>query len=108
MAIALHNIPEEFAIAVPAATLHNKRFLYKAAFISGLAEPAGAALGLFAAYLNSTLVPFFLSFAAGAMIFVSLHELVPMARRYGHIHIFSLGILVSILVHVLLTLLLPE
>ena len=53
LAIALHNIPEEFAIAVPAATLNNKRFLYKAAFISGLAEPAGAAVGLFAAYLNS-------------------------------------------------------
>ena len=108
LAIALHNIPEEFAIAIPAATLANKRFLYKAAFLSGLAEPAGAALGLFAAYLNSAFIPFFLSFAAGAMVFVSLHELVPMARRHGHIPIFALGILISILVHVLLTLLLPE
>lgn len=108
LAIALHNIPEEFAIAVPAATLHKKQFLYKAAFISGLAEPAGAALGLYAAYLSATLIPLFLSFAAGAMIFVSLHELVPMARRYGHIHIFILGITVSILVHTMLTLLLPE
>jgi len=108
LAIALHNIPEEYAIAVPAATLHKKRFLYKAAFISGLAEPAGAALGLFAAYLNPVLVPFFLSFAAGAMIFVSFHELVPMARRYGYIHIFVLGILVSILVHIMLGLFLPE
>lgn len=108
LAIALHNIPEEFAIAVPAVTLHNKQFLYKAAFISGLAEPAGAALGLYAAYLSAALVPFFLSFAAGAMIFVSLHELVPMARRYGHIHIFVLGIAVSIFIHVMLTLLLPE
>ena len=108
VAIALHNIPEEFAIAVPAVTLHNKQFLYKTAFISGLAEPAGAALGLYAAYLSTALVPFFLSFAAGAMIFVSLHELVPMAKRYCHIHIFVLGITVSILVHVMLTLLLPE
>ena len=107
-AIALHNIPEEFAIAVPAVTLHNKQFLYKTAFISGLAEPAGAALGLYAAYLSAALVPFFLGFAAGAMIFVSLHELVPMAKRYCHIHIFVLGITVSILVHVMLTLLLPE
>lgn len=108
LAIALHNIPEEFAIAVPAATLQNKRFLYKAAFLSGLAEPVGAALGLFAAYLSSALVPFFLSFAAGAMIFVSLHELVPMAKRYGNTHIFLLGILVSILVHIILSFLLPE
>lgn len=108
LAIALHNIPEEFAIAVPATTLHNKQFLYKAAFISGLAEPAGAALGLYAAYLSSDLVYVFLSFAAGAMIFVSLHELVPMAKRYGHRHIFALGILVSVVVHVMLTVLLPE
>lgn len=108
LTIALHNIPEEFAIAIPAATLHKKQFLYKAAFISGLAEPAGAALGLYAAYLSAALVPLFLSFAAGAMIFVSLHELVPMARRYGHTHIFVLGSTTSILVHAMLTLLLPE
>ncbi|MEJ2141027.1 MAG: ZIP family metal transporter [Gammaproteobacteria bacterium] len=107
LAIALHNIPEEFAIAVPAATLHKKQFLYKAAFLSGFAEPAGAALGLYAAYLSESLVPVFLSFAAGAMIFVSLHELVPMARRYGYIHIFVLGIIFSVLVHAILTLILP-
>lgn len=108
LAIALHNIPEEFAIAVPAATLHEKSFLYKAAFISGLAEPAGALLGLFAAYLSSALIPFFLSFAAGAMIFVSLHELVPMARRYGRIRVFIIGILLSMVVYAMLALLVPE
>ncbi|MGD8484360.1 MAG: ZIP family metal transporter [Thioalkalispiraceae bacterium] len=108
LAIALHNIPEEFAIAVPAATLHEKSFLYKAAFFSGLAEPAGAALGLYAAYLSASLVPVFLGFAAGAMIFVSLHELVPMARRYGHIPVFVVGIVMSVLIHAMLTLLFPE
>jgi ZIP family zinc transporter len=108
LAIALHNIPEEFAIAVPAATLKKKRFLYQAAFISGLAEPAGAAVGVYAAYLNPALIPFFLSFAAGAMIFVSIHELVPMAKRYGYIHIFMLGIMISVLVNAMLALLLPE
>jgi len=107
LAIALHNIPEEFAISVSVIALHKKRFLYKAAFISGLAEPAGAALGLYAAYLSSELIPFFLSFAAGAMIFVSLHELLPMARHYGYIRIFALGIFVSVLVHIMLTMLLP-
>jgi ZIP family zinc transporter len=107
LAIALHNIPEEFAIAVPAATLHDKNFLYKAAFISGLAEPAGAALGLYAAYLSSAWIPLFLSFAAGVMIFVSFHELVPMARQYGHIRSFVLGITISILVYTLLSLFLP-
>jgi len=108
VAIALHNIPEEYAIAVPAVASHKRQFLYKAAFISGLAEPAGATLGLYAANLSAALVPVFLSFAAGAMIFVSLHELVPMAKRYGHHHIFALGILMSVVVHTILTVLLPE
>ena len=108
LAIALHNIPEEFAIAVPVATLQEKNLLYKTAFISGLAEPAGALLGLYAAYLSSALIPFFLSFAAGAMILVSLHELVPLAKRYGHIHVFVVGMIASALVYTLLTLLLPE
>ena len=49
-----------------------------------------------------------LSFAAGAMIYVSIHELVPMAKRYGYIHIFILGIMISILVNAMLALLLPE
>lgn len=108
LAIALHNIPEEFAIAVPVATLRKKRLLYKAAFLSGLAEPVGAALGLYAAYLSTAWIPVLLSFSAGAMIFVSLHELVPMAKRYGHIIFFILGIAASILAYVVLALLLPE
>jgi ZIP family zinc transporter len=108
LAIALHNIPEEFAIAVPASTLKDNRFLYKAALVSGLAEPLGAAIGLYAAYLSAVLIPVFLSFAAGAMIFVSLHELLPMARRYGYIPVFVMGIAASIVVHVLLTNTLPE
>jgi ZIP family zinc transporter len=108
LTIALHNIPEEFAIAIPAATLHDNKILYKTAFISGLAEPAGAVLGILAVYMSTAFLPFLLSFSAGAMIFVSLHELVPMARRYGHIHIFALGLIISILVHIMLASLLPE
>lgn len=108
LAIALHNIPEEFAIAVPVASLKQKNLLYKTAFISGLAEPAGAMLGLYAAYLSSALIPFFLSFAAGAMILVSLHELVPLAKRYGHLQVFMVGITASVLVYVMLAILLPE
>jgi ZIP family zinc transporter len=42
------------------------------------------------------------------MIFVSLHELVPMARRYGHIPVFVVGIVMSVLIHAMLTLLFPE
>ena len=108
LAIALHNIPEEFAMAVPAITTKNRAFLFRAAIVSGLAEPAGAAIGLFAASANPGLVPLLMAFAAGAMIFVCLHELVPMANQYGRIHLFGLGMIVSVFAYFLLVFLFPE
>lgn len=105
LAIAIHNIPEEFAMAVPLLLTEKKKLLFKAAFLSGLAEPAGAVLGLIAVKLSPSLNPFFMAFAAGAMIFVSIHELLPMARRYKRISLFILGVILSIIVYVGLTML---
>ena len=102
VAIALHNIPEEFAMATPIVVLNDKKFLYKAAFISGLAEPAGAVIGLIGITIIPSLTPIFLSFAAGAMIFVSLHELIPFANRYKMPLYFINGIILSILVFLIL------
>ena len=99
LAIALHNLPEELAMAVPAATLRSKRFLVAAAMLSALAEPLGAVIGLLAVEVSPGLNGQFMAFAAGAMLFVSFHELVPMARRYGRIGWFGSGIAVSIVVH---------
>ncbi|MDD3447898.1 MAG: ZIP family metal transporter [Gammaproteobacteria bacterium] len=107
LAIALHNIPEEFAMAVPAIALGRRRLLYRAALVSALAEPVGAVAGLLAVGLRPGLVPAFMGFAAGAMIFVSIHELIPMARRYGHRRLFAAGMAVSGLVFLGLGLLLP-
>jgi ZIP family zinc transporter len=108
LAIALHNIPEEFAMAVPAVTTRSRAFLFRAAIVSASAEPIGAAIGLFAASTDPGLVPLFMAFAAGAMIFVSLHELVPMAKQYGKIHLFGAGMCASIVAFALLGFLFPE
>lgn len=102
VAIALHNMPEEFAMAVPAVVIRSRRFLYGAALLSALAEPLGAVIGLLAVGIAPALNAHFMAFAAGAMTFVSLHELVPMARRYGNMHMFAAGMLLSILVYMLL------
>lgn len=102
VAIALHNLPEEFAMAVPAVLLSRKRFLYGSALFSALAEPAGAIIGLVAVDFLPTLNPLFMAFAAGAMIFVSIHELVPMARRYGNLPLFAAGLALSGLIYVAL------
>jgi ZIP family zinc transporter len=67
-----------------------------------LAEPLGAIIGLAAVGIAPGLNAYFLAFAAGAMLFVSIHELIPMARRYRHIGLFLAGIMLSTLVHGLL------
>lgn len=102
IAIALHNLPEEFALCIPVVTLNNKRFLFKAALLSALAEPFGALLGLLAVEAAPILTPYFLSFAGGAMIFVSIHELIPLARRYGSLWHLCTGVALSMLVYRLL------
>lgn len=99
LAIALHNLPEEFAMAVPATALRSKRFLFGAAALSALAEPVGAVIGLLAATAIPSLNGYFMAFAAGAMLFVSIHELAPMARRYGRTGWFGAGVVLSIIVH---------
>jgi ZIP family zinc transporter len=108
LAIAMHNIPEEFAMAVPIVQTEKKELLFKLAFLSGLAEPAGAVLGLIAVSFLPGLNPLFMAFAAGAMIFVSIHELLPMARRYKRTSLFASGIILSIVVYMGLAALIPE
>jgi ZIP family zinc transporter len=108
VAIALHNIPEEFAMAVPAVAVKNRALLYKAAYLSGLAEPVGAVLGLVAVHLNPALNPSFMAFAAGAMVMVSIFELVPLARKYGRMGSFALGVAGSVLVYLALHALFPH
>jgi ZIP family zinc transporter len=103
VAIALHNLPEEFAMAVPATLVESRRFLITSAILSALSEPAGAITGLIAVDLMPALNPIFMAFAAGAMIFVSIHELVPMARRYGQMRLFGIGLALSVVVYLILS-----
>ena len=108
LAVAIHNIPEEFAMAIPAVAVKNRALLFKAAVLSGLAEPAGAVFGLMAVHFNPALNPTFMAFAAGAMVIVSFFELVPLARKYGRMGAFALGLAVSVLVYLTLHALLPH
>lgn len=102
VAIALHNLPEELAMAIPAMSFKSTRFLLVAAALSALAEPLGAVIGLFAVHLQPAMNAWFVAFAAGAMLFISFDELVPMARRYHRPAAFAGGIAASIVVHRLL------
>ena len=91
-------------ISLVELTLKCRRFLFGAALLSALAEPFGALLGLLAIEMAPVLSPYFLSFAGGAMIFVSVHELVPLARLYGSPWYYTGGIALSMVVYRLLAL----
>ena len=78
LGIALQNFPEGLAVALPMnQTLKNKNkaFLYGTA--SGIVEPIFAIIGFFLASQLTFLMPWLLSFSAGAMIYVVIEELLP-------------------------------
>lgn len=102
LAIAVHNLPEQFAMAVPAVATQRKRVLFAAASAAAMAEPAGAVAGLVAAQWMPGHNPQLMAFAAGAMVFVSLHELLPLARRHGPLRNFVAGGALGLLAYGLL------
>src|SRR3989339_188881 len=98
LSIALHNLPEEWAMSVPLVVLGKKKVLYRMAFVSALAEPVGAIIGLLIVSIFFKFNSFLMAFTAGAMIFISLHELVPQAKSYKKPALFFLGLILSALV----------
>ncbi len=95
LAITLHNIPEGISVALPIynATGDKKRAFWFAA-LSGLAEPAGAlaVYFVFAPILTPQTVGAALSLTAGIMVYISLDELLPTAKEYGHEHYGIVGV----------------
>lgn len=80
--IGLQNFPEGAAVSIPLRRegfSRMKAFLYGQA--SGIVEPIAGMLGAFAVMQMQSILPFALSFAAGAMIYVVVEELIPEAQR---------------------------
>ncbi len=90
--ISIQNFPEGAIISMPLRSggmSRSKAFGYGA--LSGLAEPAGAVLTIIAAAHMVTLLPYFLAFAAGAMIYVVVDELIPESRSDECFNISTIG-----------------
>jgi ZIP family zinc transporter len=85
VAIAIHNIPEGIAVSVPVYfATGDKKKVFKLSFLSGLSEPLGAiaAYLFFRTYLNDVMFGMIFAAVAGIMIFISLDELLPAAKKY--------------------------
>lgn len=105
--IAIQNFPEGAIISMPLqaeGVSKPKAFLY--GILSGIVEPLGAVLTILAASVVVPVLPYFLSFAAGAMIYVVVEELIPEMSEGKHSNIgtvfFALGFTVMMILDVAL------
>jgi ZIP family zinc transporter len=101
IAIAIHNIPEGIAVAIPIffATNSKKKAIFWA-FLSGIAEPVGALVGIAILwpFINDYTFGFLFAGVAGIMVYISLDELLPAAERYGEHHISILGLVTGMMI----------
>ena len=89
IAIALHNIPEGVAVAVPLSRGTGNRWRAAGwATLSGLAEPLGALVGfaLIAPFMGPQTMGLSYAAVAGIMVFISIDKLMPSAIQTGHHH----------------------
>ena len=85
VAIAIHNIPEGIATAIPIYYSTGSRMrAFVISFLSGITEPVGAVIGylLLKPFFNDTIFGVLFAMIAGIMVFISIEELLPMAREY--------------------------
>ncbi|HWL30185.1 MAG TPA: ZIP family metal transporter [Burkholderiaceae bacterium] len=85
MGIAIQDVPEGLIVALALLTAGYARGVsVLLAALSGLVEPLGAFIGVSAIAYAAGLLPWGLGFAAGAMLFVVSHEIIPESHRQGH------------------------
>ena len=101
VAIALHNIPEGISVSVPmyyATGSRTKAFIYS--FLSGLSEPVGALVGylILRPFISDTLMGIVFAAVAGVMVFISLDQLIPNAKKYGEGHPSVYGLIAGMAV----------
>lgn len=103
LGIGIQNYPEGAAVSLPLLREGESRrrsfFLGQA---SGLVEPAAALLGALLVTLVRALLPWALSFAAGAMVLVAVHELIPECRQERSSYLGTMGIVLGFTLMMLL------
>jgi len=102
-AIAIQDIPEGLVVAVALRTVAYAPWQAAlAAALTGLAEPLGAIIGVALTSGFAPLYPAGLGFAAGAMIWVVSHEIIPETHRKGHEQAATLGLIGGFVVMMML------
>jgi len=92
--IAIQNMPEGLIVAIALVTLGISRWKAAAlALATGMAEPVGGLIGASAVNHAAAMLPMGLAFAAGAMLFVISHEIIPETHRNGNERVATIGLI---------------
>lgn len=101
--IGIQNFPEGMAVSMPLrreGVSVGKSFWYGQ--LSGVVEPIAAVIGAAAVITITPILPYALAFAAGAMIYVVVEELIPESQHHGNTDIATLGTMVGFCVMMVL------
>ena len=101
--IAIQNFPEGAIISMPLKSegvTKPKAFLY--GMLSGIVEPIGAILTILLTNIIVPILPYLLSFAAGAMIYVVVEELIPESQAGEHSNIGTIGVAIGFVIMMIL------
>lgn len=94
--IGIQNFPEGMAVSIPLrreGVSIGRSFNYGQ--MSGIVEPISAVIGAAAVIMVQPILPYALAFAAGAMMFVVVEELVPESQQHGHTDLATLGTMIG-------------
>lgn len=103
LGIGLQNFPEGVAVSMPLrreGVSVGKSFWYGQ--LSGIVEPIAAVIGAAAVLLVRPILPYALAFAAGAMIYVVVEELIPESQHRGNADIATMGTMIGFSVMMIL------
>lgn len=101
--VGIQNFPEGTAVSLPLRRENisrTKSFVLGA--LSGIVEPIAGLIGCFLVIFVKNILPFFLSFAAGAMIYVAVSELIPESQNNKHKNLMSLFTIIGFVIMMML------
>jgi ZIP family zinc transporter len=105
LGMALQNFPEGMAVSLPMRQEGFSRWKsFTVGQLSGIVEPIAGIFGAYFVLTSSFLLPYALGFAAGAMIYVVIEEVIPESHRAGNDDIATTGAMVGFLLMMVLDL----
>ena len=101
--IAIQNFPEGAIISMPLKSEGmSKMKAFGCGVLSGIVEPIGAVITILLTSTITSILPYLLAFAAGAMIYVVVEELVPESQAGEHSNIGTIGVAIGFVIMMIL------